>query len=136
MAVLPEDAIFLPSQIKVEQQPSKTWYLNPTTHRIQGTVEDFEAVCQAVQILLNVERFRWQIYTPYSGMQWDGLIGQDAGYVASELQRRIQETLRMDNRIRGISKFSYTVQEENLTAALQIDTVYGIVESTVEVKLA
>mgnify|MGYP000538551263 CR=1 FL=1 len=33
------------------------------------------------KVILNVERFRWQIYRPYSGMEWSGLIGQDPGYV-------------------------------------------------------
>ena len=37
------------------------------------------AVRQAVEIILSVERFRWQVYRPYSGMQWEGLIGQDPG---------------------------------------------------------
>ena len=58
------------------------------------------------------ERFRWQIYSPYSGMQWDGLIGQDPGYVASELQRRITEALKMDDRVRGIPSFTYAVEGE------------------------
>ena len=88
-----------------------------------------------VEIILNVERFRWQIYRPYSGMQWNGLIGQDPGYVAAELQRRIQDALRMDDRVQGISDFSYTVSGDVLTASLTVNTVYGEVESGVEVTL-
>ncbi|UQT47367.1 DUF2634 domain-containing protein [Flavonifractor plautii] len=66
-----------------------------------GECDGWYSVRQAVEVILNVERFRWQIYSPYSGMQWDGLIGQDPGYVASELQRRITEALKMDDRVRG-----------------------------------
>ena len=88
-----------------------------------------------MEIILNVERFRWQIYRPYSGMQWNGLIGQDPGYVAAELQRRIQDALRMDDRVQGISDFSYTVSGNVLTASLTVNTVYGEVESSVEVNL-
>ena len=84
-------------------KPSRqTWYINKETSRIQGECDGWQSVRQAVEVILNVERFRWQIYSPYSGMQWDGLIGQDPGYVASELQRRITEALKMDDRVRGI----------------------------------
>lgn len=132
MAVLPTGNL---PDVTFQQQPDLTWGIDKTTNRIRGTVTGWEAVRQAVEIILNVERFRWQIYWPYSGMQWNGLIGQDPGYVAAELQRRIQDALRMDDRVQGISDFSYTVSGDVLTASLTVNTVYGEVESGVEVTL-
>ncbi len=70
-----------------------------------------------------MERFRWQIYRPYSGIQWDGLIGQDPGYVASELRRRVTEALTMDDRVQGISDFSCAVRGEALSASVTVLTV-------------
>ena len=133
MAVLPTGNL---PDVTFQQQPDLTWGIDKTTNRIRGTVTGWEAVRQAVEIILNVERFRWQIYRPYSGMQWNGLIGQDPGYVAAELQRRIQDALRMDDRVQGISDFSYTVSGNVLTASLTVNTVYGEVESGVEVSLS
>ena len=132
MAVLPTGNL---PDVTFQQQPDLTWGIDTTTNRIRGTVTGWEAVRQAVEIILNVERFRWQIYRPYSGMQWNGLIGQDPGYVAAELQRRIQDALRMDDRVQGLSDFSYTVSGDVLTASLTVNTVYGEVESSVEVTL-
>lgn len=132
MAVLPTGNL---PDVTFQQQPDLTWGIDKTTNRIRGAVTGWEAVRQAVEIILNVERFRWQIYRPYSGMQWNGLIGQDPGYVAAELQRRIQDALRMDDRVQGISDFSYTVSGDVLTASLTVNTVYGEVESGVEVTL-
>ena len=120
MAVLPTGS---PPEVTFQQQPDLTWRINKETQRVEGTVTGLQAVRQAVEVILNVERFRWQIYRPYSGMQWDGLIGQDPGYVAAELQRRITEALTMDNRVRGISGFSYSVSGESLTAQLTVNTV-------------
>lgn len=134
MAVLPTSNINI-SQVQFEDQPSLTWYINQTTQRIQGEIDGLAAVTQAVDIILNVERFRWQIYRPYSGMQWDGLIGQNPGYVASELQRRITQALTMDDRVQGISDFSYTSSGNTLTASFTVNTVYGSTPSTVEVNL-
>lgn len=132
MAVLPTGNL---PDVTFQQQPDLTWGIDKTTNRIRGTVTGWEAVRQAVEIILNVERFRWQIYRPYSGMQWNGLIGQDPGYVAAELQRRIQDALRMDDRVQRISDFSYTVSGDVLTASLTVNTVYGEVASGMEVNL-
>lgn len=135
MAVLPESNIKLSNGVVFVQQPSLTWYIDKNTNRIQGEIDGAEAVAQAVDIILNVERFRWQIYSPNSGMQWDGLIGQDPGYVASELQRRITDALSVDNRIRGISDFSYSVSGNSMTASFTVDTVYGSKQTTMEVNI-
>ena len=135
MAVLPESNINLSNGVEFVQQPSLTWYINKSTNRIQGNTDGLEAVRQAVEIILNVERFRWQIYSPNSGMQWDGLIGQDPGYVASELQRRITDALSVDDRVRGISNFSYTVDGNSLEASFTVNTVYGSTQTTVEVNI-
>ena len=132
MAVLPTGNL---PEVTFQQQPGRTWYIDKTTNRIRGECDDWLAVRQAVEIILNVERFRWQIYRPYSGMQWEGLIGQDPGYVALELQRRITEALTMDDRVRGISNFTYTVTGDQLSASLTVNTVFGEYETSVEVNL-
>lgn len=136
MAVLPQSAVDLTNGVEFVQQPSKTWYINRETGRIQGEINGLAAVTQAVDVLLNVERFRWQIYRTYSGVQWEGLIGQDPGYVASELQRRITQALTMDDRVRGISNFSYSTNGNTLTASFTVNTVYGATQTTVEVNVA
>ena len=136
MAVLPQSAVDLTNGVEFVQQPSNTWYINRETGRIQGEIDGLAAVTQAVDVLLNVERFRWQIYRTYSGVQWEGLIGQDPGYVASELQRRITQALTMDDRVRGISNFSYSTNGNTLTASFTVNTVYGATQTTVEVNVA
>ena len=86
--------------------------------------------------MLLVERFRWQIYKPFFGMQWEGLLGQNPGYVAAELQRRIREAVAIDDRVTGISGFSYTLSGDTMTAQVTVNTVYGPLNQTVEVTLS
>ena len=81
MAVLPESGT-APMQTP-GRQPSRTWHIDQETARIRGEADGLEAVRQAVEIILNTERFSWQIYKPYSGMQWAGLIGEDRGASAA-----------------------------------------------------
>lgn len=136
MATLPDTGpVDLSQGVEFEQYPSQTWYINKETNRIQGECDGWQAVRQAVEVIVNVERFRWQIYRPYSGMQWDGLVGQSPGYVAAELQRRLREALLMDDRVRGISNFSYSVEGDTLRASLTVNTVYGDTQTSVEVNI-
>lgn len=135
MPTLPTSSIDISAGVTFQQQPSRTWYINKETNRIQGECDGWQSVRQAVEIILNVERFRWRIYRPYSGMQWEGLIGQDPGYVASELQRRITAALTMDDRVRGISDFTYSIEGNTLSASFTVNTVYGDTQTSVEVNL-
>lgn len=135
MAVLPTSSINITGGVNFQTQPSLSWYINKETNRIEGTVNGQAAVRQAVEIILNVERFRWQIYRPYSGMEWDGLIGQDPGYVGAELQRRVIDALTVDDRVTGISDYDYTVDGSSLSAVFTVNTVYGSIAESVEVPL-
>ena len=131
MPTLPTSAIDLSAGVSFVSQPSRTWYINKETSRIQGERDGWYSVRQAVEVILNVERFRWQIYSPNTGMQWDGLIGQDPGYVAAEIQRRMLDALTMDDRIRGISNFEYSVSGSSMTCSVTVNTVYGETQTTV-----
>ena len=135
MAVLPTSSINISGGVSFQSQPSLSWYINKETNRIEGTVDGQAAVRQAVEIILNVERFRWQIYRPYSGMEWDGLIGQDPGYVGAELQRRVIDALTVDDRVTGISDYDYTVDGSSLSAVFIVNTVYGSIAESLEVPL-
>lgn len=55
--------------------------------------------------------------------------------MASELQRRITAALTMDDRVRGISGFTYTAAGNTLSAAFTVNTVYGDTQTSVEVNL-
>lgn len=133
MAVLPVSSVNISGGVTFENQPSLSWLINKETNRIEGTVDGLQAVRQAAEIILNVERYRWQIYRPYSGMEWAGLIGQDSGYVGAELQRRLVDALTVDDRITGISDYKYTVDGQKLRATFRVDTVYGGYNSEQEV---
>lgn len=133
MATLPENVINISQGVTFTEQPSYTWYVNPATGRISGMADGFTAVKQAVEILFSVERFLWQIYSPNFGMEWEGLVGQNPGYVALEIQRRAKDAIRTDNRMTEITDFSYQVNGDRLTVAFTVQTVYGPVPQRITV---
>ncbi len=133
MATLPQSEIDLSKGVVFRDQPSLTWIADPVTRRLRGRGDNYEAVRQAVEVIVNVERFRWQIYSPNFGIELDGLLGNDPGFAASELQRRLSDAFLPDSRILGISDFSYTFENGVLTAEVTVNTVFGPVKTGVEV---
>ena len=135
MSTLPTGGTNLTVGFTTAGQPSQTWYLDRNTGRIRGRADGLEAVRQAVDIILNIQRFRWQIFLPSSGMDWKGLIGQDPGYVVAELQRRLWDALRMDDRILGLEDFQYQMTGDTLTVSFTVKSVFGSLNKAMEVMI-
>jgi len=133
--MLPQSNIDLSNGVVFQDQPSLTWIADPVTHRLRGRGDNYEALRQAVEIILSVERFHWQIYTPNFGTDYEGLLGTEAGYAASELQRRLSDAFLPDSRILGIRDFDYTFDDTRLTAAFTVRTVFGDIPDRIEVNL-
>ena len=134
--MLPRSDIDLSRGIVFQDQPSLTWIADPVTNRIRGRGDNYEAVRQAVEVIVNVERFKWQIYTPNFGTDYDGLLGTEPGYAASELRRRLEDAFLPDNRILRIKDYAYTFQDVSLTVTFTAVTVFGDVPGSMEVRLA
>ena len=134
--MLPQANIDLSGGVVFQDQPSLTWIADPATNRIRGRGDNWEAVRQAVEVIVNVERFKWQIYTPNFGTDYDGLLGTEPGYAASELRRRLEDAFLPDNRILGIEEYSYTFKDVSLTVSFTARTVFGGVPGSMEVTLA
>lgn len=134
--MLPQANIDLSGGVVFQDQPSLTWIADPATNRLRGRGDNWEAVRQAVEVIVNVERFKWQIYTPNFGTDYDGLLGTEPGYAASELRRRLEDAFLPDNRILGIEEYSYTFKDVSLTVSFTARTVFGSVPGSMEVTLA
>ena len=72
MATLPENIGFDTTFI-LAAQPSLTWVIDKTINQVVGMDSGLESVRQAVEIILNVERYRWQIYSNNFGVEFHNL---------------------------------------------------------------
>ena len=130
------DSISLDTPVEFENYPTHTFYVDPITKQISGFADGLTAMKQAVEIIFAVERFKWQIFTPNAGIELDGLIGEDYGFVTSELKRRIEESLIPDNRILGASDFTFEqTSSDSIHCSLIINTVYGSFSTGVDINL-
>ena len=134
--MLPQSSIDLSRGIVFQDQPSLTWIADPVTNRLQGRGDNWEAVRQAVEVIVNVERFKWQIYTPNFGTDYDGLLGTEPGYAASEMRRRLEDAFLPDNRILGIKDYIYSFKGVDLSISFTARTVFGDVPGSMEVPLS
>lgn len=125
MATLPE-VVGFDTDIVVASQPSKTWIIDRNTMQVSCMDKGLEAVRQAVEIALNVERYRWTIYSANYGSELDGLVGEDEAYIIAEIPRLIEGALSPDSRVVSVDDYTYTRTDANsLTVSFTVHTVYG-----------
>lgn len=131
MATLPEVAGF-DTDIVIAAQPSKTWIIDRNTMQVAYMDEGLEAVRQAVEIALNVERFRWQIYNTNFGAELNDLVGDDEAYIEAELPRMVEDALSPDNRVVSVDNYTFSRRGDALAVSFSVHTVFGDLEEEVE----
>lgn len=112
-------------------ETTKTYYL--TSESVRGYCDELTALRQAIYKALNTEQYEYPIYSFSYGVRLDDLIGKDAVYVESELQRRIEECLLQDERIQSLDNFEFTHTEDNLLCTFDVVSIYGSLTVTQEV---
>lgn len=123
------------TKIQIVEQPSKTYKLNAEKNRINGVIDELEAVKQAIYLRLNTEKYDYIIYSWNYGVETKDLFGEDITYVYPELQRRITEALTQDDRINSVDAFSYEKVKNKVTLYFTVHTKFGDVESEKEVDI-
>lgn len=132
MATLPE-VVGFDTDIVVASQPSKTWIIDRNTMQVSCMDKGLEAVRQAVEIALNVERYRWTIYSANYGSELDGLVGEDEAYIIAEIPRLVEGALSPDSRVVSVDDYTYTRTDANsLTVSFTVHTVYGDIVEVLE----
>lgn len=119
------DIIGFDTDIQLTSRPSRTWIIDRKTMQVAYMDEGLESVRQAVEIALNVDRFRWQIYNTNFGNELNDLIGDDADYIKSEFQRMVDDALSVDDRVIDTSDYTFSVDGDSITITFTVNTVFG-----------
>ena len=133
MATLP-NVIGFDTDIVVAAQPSRTWIIDRSTMQVSGMDKGLEAVRQAVEIALNVERYKWTIYSTNFGNELDELVGEDEAYIIAEVPRMIEGALSVDSRVVSVDDYTFTrVGDDSLSVTFTVHTVYGDLNEVLEI---
>lgn len=111
-----------------DRMPSYTYYIDFDRNRIIGTVDDIEAVKQAIYLILQTERYESLIYNFYYGTEFDSLIGKSRELITSELERRIREALLEDDRIVRVTDFTIEFTSDKAIVEFTVNTIFGDIE--------
>ena len=133
MATLPE-VIGFDTDIVVASQPSKTWIIDRNTMQVSCMDKGLEAVRQAVEIALNVERYKWTIYSANYGSELNDLVGEDEAYIIAEIPRLVEGALSPDSRVVGVDGYVYQKTDTNsMTVSFTVHTVFGDLVEGIEI---
>lgn len=134
MATLPKSAITAIYENENREYPTETYLVDKSTGTIKKVGGGLEAMKQAIEIILDTERYQNQIYTSNFGRELKKLIGKPPEYVTSMLKRRIQEAFSSDKRILSVNDFLFDATDlGTLRCTFKVKTVYGTIPGEVEI---
>lgn len=123
----------LTQEITETNYPSRTYGIAVNNERIDGYVDDLDAVKQAIYLILSSERYQHIIYSWDYGVELLDLIGKPMPYVMSEIPRRIKEALTQDNRIVDVKDFEFKKNKNKLHTTFTVITNIGNISTELEV---
>ena len=134
----------IPSIDILELNIDETTYSNRTygivedsesSSRISGYIDELESIKQAISLILSIERYEHIIYSWDYGVELVDLFGKPMSYVISELPRRIEEALTVDDRIETVTDFEFEQHGKKLYVKFTVVTTVGNIDSEVEVEV-
>ena len=115
--------------------PNKTWNIDFDRNLVTTNITDLDAVRQAIGLILNTERYEFNIFSDQYGVELVDLFGENQNYVMSEVKRRITEALTQDERITGVDNFEYSKTKQGLHVTFSVTTDVGHFDAETEVAL-
>lgn len=115
--------------------PSRTLKLDHDWKTITGTIDQIQAVEQAVFLILTTERYQWLIFSWNYGVELQNLIGKDPEYCIPEIERRIREALLQDDRITAVENFQFELNKKKVLTTFTVISIFGGITTTLEVDI-
>jgi hypothetical protein len=115
----------------IHPNPTCSDYLD----RINGYVDDIDAIKQAIYLILSIERYQHIIYSWDYGVELLDLYGKPLPYVMADLPRRITEALTQDDRIEDVTDFEFERNGKRLHTTFTVITNAGNIPTDLEVEI-
>lgn len=121
------------SDFTVVTHPSRTYNIKFNGQPSFGQIDGLEAMKQAIFLMLNTERFVWEIYSWNYGIELADKIGADnTPLLQTNLSRVIADALIHDDRISAVDGFSFTHAGKGLTISFAVTTTVGDIDVLAE----
>jgi len=133
--MIPQIDSFLADGLEIQELPSFSYNLDVKKNRISGNVDNIQAVVQTVFLMLNIERFDWEIFSSNYGCEFTALIGKNIDYAIAEIERITRETLMIDTRIEAVKDFAFDIDKNKVYVRFTLKTIYGDTDIETEVAI-
>lgn len=117
------------------KKPSFTYKIDIKKEEINGNTDGVEAVKQAIYLMMNIERYKYGIFSSNYGIELENLFGKDIDYVIAKLPTRITEALVQDDRISDVIDFEFKKGKGVLYCNFTAKTSVGDIRTGMEVRL-
>lgn len=114
---------------------NRTYRISDNNNRIDGYVDELDAVKQSIYLILSTERYEFPIYSWDYGVEFIDLFGQPLPYVMSELERRIKEALTQDDRISDVHDFKFNKYKNKVQVTFTVVSNAGEIPTATEVEI-
>ena len=133
--MIPQNGDDLRQDFVLTTLPSRTLKMDHDWKTITGTIDQIQAVEQAVFLILTTERYQWLIFSWNYGVELQNLIGKDPEYCIPEIERRIREALLQDDRITAVENFEFELNKRKVLTTFTVISIFGSinVEKAVEI---
>ncbi len=121
--------------IEIEQEIETTRTYKVIDNSVSGYINELEALEQAINNVLNTEKYTYPIYSFDYGIELENLLGKDLEYIKIELKRRIEDCLLEDERIISVSDFSFNQDGDSLYCSFNVISIYGEISIDKEVDI-
>ena len=125
----------LTTNLVLREQTYENRTYKMTEAKIEGFVDEIEALKQAVYKRLSTEQYEYPIYSFGYGIAWKELIGEEEAYIRAEMKRMIDESLLQDNRILDVHDFIYDFSGNVCKCSFYISSIYGEIGIVKEVSV-
>ena len=88
MKLTPQSEMEINNNVVIQKIPTLTYRVQKEKEIVSGTVDELEAMKQAVFKILFTERYQYEIYNWEYGMELRDLFGRAKSYVIPEIDRK------------------------------------------------
>ena len=114
----------------IAEQTTRTYRLNFDGRNSAGMLDGREAMKQAIYLILNTERYRYEMYSWDYGIELEELIGdQNSDTLQVNVRNTITDALIQDDRITEVSDFEFKREHERLSVTFSVTTTEGDIQS-------
>ena len=126
MSILPQGAT-IENHLEIAEaiEFTRTYKIDFEKGKVIGYCDEVEALRQAIQLILNTERYEHLIYSWNYGSELKDLIGQDKDITESEIKRIVKEALMQDDRVNNVDNFIFNYDKDSVMVEFTIFSIYG-----------